>query len=479
MSQRTLDGAYHPNVAGHVAYGDRIAADLTTDLYPRDGLMAPRLPQIEFGPAFAYLAQHSFRIVTFGEGSGSVRITPPSRGIRCYDDCEYLVNGGAVLNLGFSPDGNSTFAGWGGACSGLGGCTVTIDQAETLFAFFQPIEFTLATNVFGSGAGRVFSADSNVDCTGTCTGRIQLGTVLSLRAVPEAGSELQSWSGVCSGSGPCTVTMDGARAVSATSVPSLVVVPTDFPSGRTPVNVLFRQLDKPGFTFLLIIPVGPIGAPSGFDLGEPRELYQLGTLAEFSGPATVCLEYDDTTFADSSSLRLFHNTGGAAWTDTTIFNYEPGSVICGSVDTLPAASTSVLGVFEAVEPVPAPAVSFTGAAPGTPLDSSSTNIMGSTFAGDVAGHSSGSIVVGIDGVAVAIVVNSETAVHEPPNVNGGLAAVELGRRVVVTADQDFLDAAGSLNDALFTKRRPIHGGKHRNHPLTGKPHTPTGGGQEQ
>ena len=49
------------------------------------------------------------------------------------------------------------------------------------------------------------------DCTETCGS----GTVVSLTATPDAGYGLRAWTGVCSGNGSCSVTLDAHKAVGA------------------------------------------------------------------------------------------------------------------------------------------------------------------------------------------------------------------------------------------------------------------------
>ena len=446
--QGDILGAYHPNENGHANIGARLADSLATNLYSSGGLAQPRVPKLNLEPLPLLFYQHELDVRTVGSGSG--KVVAAAAGIDCGTVCGGLYNPTVEINLGFSPASDSEFVGWLGDCTGLGGCTVTMDDDRLVSAVFQLKNYSLPIQISGTGAGRVVSSPSEINCEADCTGAFQAGTRITLTANPGPGSDFLGWRGACSGTDPCTLTMDFTQSVEAIFTASNRVVPTDFPSGRTPVNVLFSQVDQPGFTFLLVIPVGPISSPEGFDLGEPRELYQLGTFAEFTGPATVCLEYEGTEFNDPSTLRLFQSTGGAAWTDTTSFNYAPGKVICGAVDELPAAGTSVFGVFEEIQSLPAPANVFNGVSPGAAVDSASSVVSGSTVAGDVVGFSSGSVVVGIEGTAVEILVSDGTSIHEPPNINVGLAAVSLGRRVVVTADQDFLDSSGSLVDATFT-----------------------------
>jgi len=61
------------------------------------------------------------------------------------------------------------------------------------------------------------ASPSQIDCGATCSASYDLGTVVTLTAIPAAGSTLTSWSGCDQASGTtCTVTMNAARSVTAT-----------------------------------------------------------------------------------------------------------------------------------------------------------------------------------------------------------------------------------------------------------------------
>ena len=91
-----------------------------------------------------------------------------------------------------------------GGNAGIGCRTVTIRAA-----------YTLSVKTSGSGAGTVTSSPDGIDCGADCWGRYEEGTRVTLNAAPRPGSTFTGWSGACSGQGPCTVTMSGARTVTA------------------------------------------------------------------------------------------------------------------------------------------------------------------------------------------------------------------------------------------------------------------------
>ena len=76
-------------------------------------------------------------------------------------------------------------------------------------------QFSLAVTKTGSGYGAVSSSPVGISCGTVCTGTYASGTAVLLTAEPDQGSTFGGWSGSCSGSGPCTVTVDANSAVTA------------------------------------------------------------------------------------------------------------------------------------------------------------------------------------------------------------------------------------------------------------------------
>ncbi len=73
----------------------------------------------------------------------------------------------------------------------------------------------LSVRLAGTGAGAVGSAPAGIACGSDCTETLVHGTVVTLTAAPATGSTFTGWSGACTGVGTCTVTMNGARSVTA------------------------------------------------------------------------------------------------------------------------------------------------------------------------------------------------------------------------------------------------------------------------
>lgn len=76
----------------------------------------------------------------------------------------------------------------------------------------------LSCTISGSGSGSVNSATQGetFSCTsGVCQKAIESGAPLTLYPAPATGSEFSGWSGACTGTGNCDLTMDADRIVSA------------------------------------------------------------------------------------------------------------------------------------------------------------------------------------------------------------------------------------------------------------------------
>jgi phospholipase C len=75
---------------------------------------------------------------------------------------------------------------------------------------------TLTVTPAGSGTGTVTSAPAGIDCGTTCSADFTTGTAVTLTAAPQTGYAFTGWSGACSGTGTCAVTLSAASSVTAT-----------------------------------------------------------------------------------------------------------------------------------------------------------------------------------------------------------------------------------------------------------------------
>ena len=100
-------------------------------------------PRIDLLAAYtANRTAYALRVNRAGSGSGVVRSNPT--GIDCGGQCSAEFVSGATVNLTATPDAGSTFAGWSGACTGTGGCSMTMNSALEVTATFDLPTTTLS-----------------------------------------------------------------------------------------------------------------------------------------------------------------------------------------------------------------------------------------------------------------------------------------------------------------------------------------------
>ena len=155
-----------------------------------------------------------------GPGDGYVSSEPV--GVDCgttasHNTCYSIFGNGQPVTLTANPDSDSLFNSWGGDCSGTQPtCTVTLDQTRSVTSSFSHGPRKLTVTRPGNGAGGVTSTPAGIDCGTTCEANFPYGTAVTLTPGASTGSSFTGWTGACSGSGACSVTMDQARTVGAT-----------------------------------------------------------------------------------------------------------------------------------------------------------------------------------------------------------------------------------------------------------------------
>ena len=149
-----------------------------------------------------------------GPGEGTVTSSPP--GINCGTTCAAQYNSGTKVTLTATPAEHSEFKGWSGACTGAGTCEVTMSEAKSVSAEFAPKpRFKLTVSDTGPGEGTVTSSPGGIACGASCEAEYERSTVVTLVPVAAEHSEFKGWSGACTGTGTCEVTMSEAKSVGA------------------------------------------------------------------------------------------------------------------------------------------------------------------------------------------------------------------------------------------------------------------------
>jgi hypothetical protein len=163
------------------------------------------------------LRSSSLTVSTSGPGVGSVTSTPA--GIDCGTVCGGSFSHGTTVTLTPAPGAGMEFTGWSGACSGIGVCSFAIEADTSVDASFGQAPRWLTVSAAGTGGGSVTSTPAGIDCGTTCATTFPYSTVVSLTATPNTNATFTGWSGACTGTDSCVVTMDQARDVAATFVP--------------------------------------------------------------------------------------------------------------------------------------------------------------------------------------------------------------------------------------------------------------------
>jgi hypothetical protein len=144
--------------------------------------------------------------------AGMVTSVPP--GISCPPSCSGNFPNGSIVTLTGKANGTGwIFGGWSGQCTGEGPCSIPMNTPESVNANFSPV---LSVTVAGTGTGSVSSSPTRIACPGICAASFSLGSSVTLSYSPASGSTFAGWSGACSGTGGCTVTMNSLKAVTAT-----------------------------------------------------------------------------------------------------------------------------------------------------------------------------------------------------------------------------------------------------------------------
>ncbi len=216
--------------------------------------------------------------------------------------------------------------------------------------------WSLAISKNGTGAGTVTSTPTGIDCGATCSATFASGSLVTLTATPVAGSTFAGWSGDCTGSATCTITMDTEHAATA----SFALIPT---------RVLSVNLAGTGSGTVSSLPQGiSCGSACTASYAEGTMVTLSATAASgssFAGWSGACggTAACTVTMAEAKSVtatftlvpQFFALTIGKAGTGAGTVTSSPAGINCGVACSASfEASTTVV-----LTATPAPGSTFT------------------------------------------------------------------------------------------------------------------------
>ncbi len=248
---------------------------------------------------FAAIPHFDLSVSADPTGGGTTNPTP---GVHTYA-------AGDVVNVTATPYTGYEFDYWSGDCSGDGTCQVTMNAARSVTAHFSQIMYDLTITVNPPGAGTTNPTEG--------VHSYPYGTVVNLSATPVTGYGFSSWSGDCSGSGTCQVTMTAVRNVTA----NFSAVTGNVTSAATPDNatltagqsvVVTINVDMSG----MAAPNNKLGSFTGSLAWDPAILAYdslLGPLGGFSGAVNT---------EQAGSGLLAFNGANATGTTGNVVTYQ-------------------------------------------------------------------------------------------------------------------------------------------------------------
>ncbi len=302
---------------------------------------------VGFGPVSKTLA-----VGRGGGGAGSVGSDPA--GIACGATCTAGFAYGSPVTLHAAPQPGSTFAGWSGACSGVGDCVLTLGADKAVHATFVQAPKTLSVSTGGNGSGRIASSPAGIACTASCTESFAHGEHVLLTAIPSTGSSFGGWSGACSGTAPCTLTMDADRSATATFTlvaETLAVALAGTGGGdvtSTPAGIACGAACTSQFTYGAFVTLQAAARPGSTFTGWSGACSGAGACTvTMDGARSVT-----ATFAANPKTLTVSRAGNGVGSVTS----SPAAVACGST----CSAAFAHGTPVVLAAVAAPGSTFTG-----------------------------------------------------------------------------------------------------------------------
>ena len=325
-----------------------------------------------------------------GGGNGAGAVTAPAVGGASALDCQITAGTydpiectrsyarHTVVQLTATPNPGSTLKEWRGACSGSGPtCTLTMStnkSARAVFRTSKVLSYRVNVTGGGTGGGTVGSQAGLtpvIACTiadgttlsGDCSHSYPSGTSVILTAAPASGHTFEGWSGDCTGTGTCTLSVGTNRAVTANFSAPLGPEATfgRWASSRsTPVIALHLSLLPSGNALLwghggepqLWNPGGGFTQVANQTCTSPAtcELFCAGHTFLRDGRLLVAGGHNEA-LGDNNGIREASTFDGTSWQATgamayarwypTLVTLENGDVVALSGNRAPGVNASI------------------------------------------------------------------------------------------------------------------------------------------
>jgi uncharacterized repeat protein (TIGR02543 family) len=237
--------------------------------------------------------------------------TDPSVGVHAYAE-------GAVVDITATPATGYAFDYWSGDCTGTDPCQVTMDEDRAVTAHFTEVtyELTIAVDPVGGGTTDPAVGDHTYPA----------GTVVDIAATPATGYAFDYWSGDCTGTDPCQVTMDEDRAVTAhfTEVTYELTMAVD-PVGAGTTDPAVGDHTYPAGTVVDITATPATGYAFHYWMGDVADINLPSTTITMDEDKTVTAYFVDIAPPDTTITAHPDDPSFSAEATFSFTSTEPGS----------------------------------------------------------------------------------------------------------------------------------------------------------
>ena len=210
---------------------------------------------------------------------------------------------------------------------------------------FPATAYSLTVTAAGSGSGSVTSSPAGISCGTACSASFAVASSVTLTATPAASSTFSGWSGACTGTGSCSVTMDAAKSVTANfAVKTYTVTPSAGANGAISPSTA-QTVNHNATTSFTVTPVAGYRIVSVTGCG--------GTLngsTYTTGPVTANCTVS-ASFVDATAGSLTVSRSGNGTVTST-----PAGIDCGQI----CSNTYTGGTSVTLTAVPAAGWNFSG-----------------------------------------------------------------------------------------------------------------------